>query len=134
MLGHFTYLVFELVWAVPVLTVQWIVGWRDLRAAGRTWIAGVLLPTVYLSLADGVAIRNGIWVFQRSRILGLGFAGVPVEEVLFFLVTNALVAQAVILVFARLRRMSAGSPRGSSSATSPSCLSEPVAGSRHARE
>lgn len=106
MFDRYTYLILELAWAVPVLTLQWIVGWRDLWRARRTWLVAVLLPSVYLSLADGVAIRNGIWIFQQRLILGINVGGVPIEEVVFFLATNALVVQSVILVAARLRRRS----------------------------
>lgn len=104
MLGRYTYLVFELSWAIPVLALQWAVGWRELWRARRVLAAAVLLPSAYLSMADGVAIQNGIWAFHRSRILGTGFGGVPLEEIVFFLLTNALVAQAVILVLAWFKR------------------------------
>jgi lycopene cyclase domain-containing protein len=108
--GRLTYLVLELGWALPVLILQWIVGWRDLWAARRALLVSVLLPSAYLTLADGVAIHNGIWRFHDSRILGVIVADVPIEEAIFFVLTNALVVQAVILVAARLKARGVGAP------------------------
>lgn len=107
---RFTYLVLELGWAIPVLALQWLVQWRDLWAARRIIPAAILLPSAYLTVADGVAIHNRIWTFHEDRILGLTVAGVPIEEAIFFLLTNALVVQAVILVSARLRARGVTAP------------------------
>jgi lycopene beta-cyclase len=103
-LGHATYLVFELLWALPVLALQAIVGGRGLVARGRVLVVAVLLPTIYLSIADSVAIAHGIWLIHGDRTAGLRLGNLPIEEVIFFLLTNAMVAQSVILVRERLRR------------------------------
>jgi lycopene beta-cyclase len=101
-MGQFTYIVFELAWGLPVLAVQWAVGHVYLRRARRTLAFAVLVPTLYLSLADGVAISQGIWTLHSDRILGVRVGAVPVEEMVFFLLTNAMVAQSVILLHAWL--------------------------------
>ncbi|GAC1444808.1 MAG: hypothetical protein NVSMB52_04540 [Chloroflexota bacterium] len=98
MLGHATYITFELVWAIPVLLVQWVAGWKILWPRRRTLLVALAIPTVYLSCADGVAIAQGIWTIHSDRILGIRFGDVPLEEVLFFLVTNAMVVHSVILL------------------------------------
>jgi lycopene beta-cyclase len=101
-MGQFTYLVFELAWGLPVLAVQWAVGHAYLRRAHRTLALSVLIPTLYLSLADGVAISQGIWTLHSDRIIGVRVGVVPLEEVVFFLLTNAMVVQSVILIHAWL--------------------------------
>lgn len=98
MMGHLTYLVFELAWALPVLTLQWLVGGVSLWRARRTLAMAVIFSTLYLTAADGVAISLRIWTLHSDRITGLRLGGVPVEEAIFFLLTNALVVQSVILV------------------------------------
>jgi lycopene cyclase domain-containing protein len=72
----------------------------------------VAVPTAYLSCADGVAIANGIWTLHTNRIVGLVLGNVPLEEVLFFLLTNAMVAQAVLLLEGRLARRPSSAVRG----------------------
>jgi lycopene cyclase domain-containing protein len=100
-LGHGTYLVFELAWGLPVLAVQWAVGWRRLRARWRPLVVALLLTTVYLVTADGVAIHAGIWTIHPSRTTDISLFAVPIEEMVFFLVTNAMVVQTVLLLWPR---------------------------------
>ncbi len=104
MLGPFTYLALLLGWALPVIAFQWAVGHACLRANGRVLAPGVLIPTVYLSLADGLAIRNGIWTLSPTLTLGLAPLGIPVEEALFFFLTNVMVVQGLILLRHRTGR------------------------------
>ncbi len=98
MFGHATYLVFELGWAAPVLIVHWLVGLRVLLGRLRLIAVAAGLPTVYLSAADGVAIHSGIWTLHADRVVGLLVGDVPIEEAVFFLLTNLMVVQSVLLL------------------------------------
>lgn len=60
-------------------------------------LVALVVPTAYLSCTDAVAIASGIWTLHGDRIIGLKFGNVPIEESLFFLLTNAMVVQSVIL-------------------------------------
>lgn len=92
----FTYLALELSWALPPILLQWLVGWRLLRQQRRAWLLGIVIPTVYLALADSTAL-GVVWTIHPAKSLGIYFGNVPLEEVLFFLLTNTLVVQSVIL-------------------------------------
>lgn len=98
MFGHFTYLTFELAWALPVLAVHWLLDRRRLRARLRLLVMVTVATTVYLTVADGVAIRAHIWMLHPDRLLGLSIGNVPIEESVFFLVTNLVVVQSLILL------------------------------------
>lgn len=98
MFGHLTYLVFELVWALPVVAIHWVLDAGRLIERLRVIAIATLVPTAYLTLADAVAIHEGIWTLHGSRILGIRIGNVPIEETVFFLVTNVLVVQSVILL------------------------------------
>ncbi|WP_251341753.1 lycopene cyclase domain-containing protein [Haloplanus halophilus] len=86
-----------LAWAAPVLALQWAVGAPQLWAHRRLVALGVLVPTTYLCVADRVAIEYGIWILSDRYTTGLAVAGLPVEEALFFLVTNCFVVQGLVL-------------------------------------
>ncbi|MFD1632646.1 lycopene cyclase domain-containing protein [Haloplanus ruber] len=86
-----------LVWAAPVLALQWAVGAPQLWARRRLVALGVLVPAAYLCVADRVAIEYGIWVLSAQYTTGRTLAGLPVEEALFFLVTNCFVVQGLVL-------------------------------------
>ena len=96
-MGHLTYLLMELAWALPVIAGQWMLGHRTLRARWRLLVIAVLIPTAYLSAADALAIRVGIWSLNPERTLGIWIGGLPLEEGVFFLLTNTMVIQGLLL-------------------------------------
>jgi lycopene beta-cyclase len=102
--SHFTYGVFELGWGVPVIAVQWIAGRKVLFAQWRTLTVSVALASIYLSVTDGIALSQHIWTLHGNRIVGVRIGDVPVEEIVFFVLTNCMVVQSILLVRAFLRR------------------------------
>ena len=74
----------------------------------RRWkvlIPGIVLPTLYLTLIDSIALHSGTWTISPAHSLNLflPIIGVPIEEAIFFLVTNTLLIQGMILFRARSR-------------------------------
>lgn len=92
-----TYLGLILAWAAPVLAGQWYFAGGEIWARRRVAALAIALPSVYLWIADAVAIRLGIWTISERYTLGLSAFGLPLEEATFFLVTNVLVVQGLIL-------------------------------------
>ncbi|WP_255151299.1 lycopene cyclase domain-containing protein [Halorarius halobius] len=95
--GPTLYLGAILAWAAPVLALQWGVGAPQLWAGRRTLAVGVGLPTLYLCVADRIALALGVWTLSPRYTTGIEVAGLPVEEGLFFLVTNLFVVQGLLL-------------------------------------
>jgi lycopene beta-cyclase len=108
------YLGLILAWAAPVLALQWPFIARAVSASRRTFFTAVAVPTLYLWAADRVAIGLGIWSISPEYTTGLHLLGLPMEEAVFFLVTNLLVVQGIILFlqpsFASVRRPLAVQP------------------------
>ena len=90
--GHALYLGLILAWAAPVLAgMSWIGSHKIWDERNRvTWTIAV--SSVYLWIADRTAIALGIWDITDETSLGLDPLGLPIEEALFFVVTNTLVA------------------------------------------
>jgi lycopene cyclase domain-containing protein len=93
-----TYLGWEMAWALPPLLLQILVGgdilWR------RRWLVGwVVVPAaLYLSCVDALAIHLGIWIIDPRQSLGWLIGGqLPIEELVFFLVTSALIGFGLVL-------------------------------------
>ncbi|UIO99200.1 lycopene cyclase domain-containing protein [Halobaculum sp. CBA1158] len=84
-------------WAAPVLALQWAVGAPQLWARRRLVALGTLVPALYLCLVDRIAIEYGIWILSERYTTGIHVAGLPVEEAVFFLVTNLFVVQGLVL-------------------------------------
>ncbi|EMA31057.1 lycopene cyclase domain-containing protein [Halobiforma nitratireducens] len=85
-----------LFWAGPILAIQWAFGLTYLRDVWPTVLVGVGVPTLYLWVADRVAIGLGIWEISGTHTVGYTLLGLPVEEALFFLVTNVFVVQGIV--------------------------------------
>jgi lycopene cyclase domain-containing protein len=102
MTGRWTYLAHLLVWTLPLLLGQAaLLRWRYGADTGRV-LAAVLPPalviTLWLVAADHLAIDVGIWRFAPDLHLGVRLGAVPIEEALFFLITNLLVAFGLALL------------------------------------
>jgi len=87
-----------LAWAGPVLAIQWGFAWTVLVRHWRQVTLGVVVPTLYLSVADRYAIGAGIWYIAPEYSTGLTVGGLPVEEGLFFLATNVFLVQGLFLL------------------------------------
>jgi lycopene beta-cyclase len=92
------YLGLILVWAGPILALQWLFGGSQLWVRKRLWLTAILVPTLYLWIADRIAIGQGIWSISEVYTTGLKLWGLPLEEATFFLVTNCLVVQGLLLL------------------------------------
>ncbi|MCQ4334144.1 lycopene cyclase domain-containing protein [Natronomonas sp. F2-12] len=86
-----------LVWAGPILAIQWAFGWPHLVRARRTVALGIGVPTVYLWFVDWYAITNGLWTISTTYTVGIAAFGLPIEEMLFFLITNVFIVQGLVL-------------------------------------
>lgn len=96
-----TYLFLELVWALPPIALQWAFGGDILWRNRRLVLLSIVPLTLYLSGADALAIGAGTWTIDPAQSTGLLLGGVlPIEEFLFFGLTNILITFGLTLVWA----------------------------------
>jgi lycopene cyclase domain-containing protein len=93
-----TYLTLILFWALIPVMIQLAVGGDVLLENWRCWLAGLLPPTLYLWVADALAIKSGTWTIDPQQTTGLMLASLPVEEMLFFFMTNLLIVNGMVLI------------------------------------
>lgn len=92
-----TYLALILVWALPPILLQLVFGADFLIAQWRILTLAILLPTIYLWFVDALAIRWSTWTIDPIQTTGIKLGLLPIEEMLFFLVTNILIVFGVTL-------------------------------------
>lgn len=85
-------------WACPVLAGMW--AWKgdviwNLRSL---LLKAVVPPTLYLWVVDRIAIGLEIWTISSETSLGWNPLGLPIEEAVFFLVTNLLSVKGLFLL------------------------------------
>lgn len=114
------YLALILVWALLPLALQLAYGADILLANVRLLAAAIIPPTLYLWLVDALAITDGTWTINPAQTTGFRLGPLPVEEMLFFLMTNVIIAYGITLMlspagahrFTGLRARLGGRPRG----------------------
>jgi lycopene cyclase domain-containing protein len=96
-----TYLALELVWALPPIGLQLAFGADILWSHRRSLILAIVPLTIFLSTADAMAINWGTWTINPVKSLNIQIGGIlPLEEILFFLLTNILVTFGLTLIWA----------------------------------
>lgn len=84
-----------LLWTLPVLTFLFVIsGIRTNFIYHRilATVASVLIPTIYLCVIDSIAICAGTWhINEMTSLTVFLWRGLPIEEAVFFLVTNIMV-------------------------------------------
>ncbi len=95
------YLGLELIWALPPIALQLAAGADILWRYRRPVLLTLLGVTLYLCAADFLAIRAAVWTISPEQSLGAFIGGVlPVEEVVFFMLTNMLLVFGLTLALA----------------------------------
>ncbi|KAH7078593.1 Lycopene beta-cyclase [Paraphoma chrysanthemicola] len=91
--GKGTYAGLILVWAAPILLLQWSLAYQFILGLPLTnTVLPIVLPTIYLWAVDTLALRRGTWVISSGTKYGVHlWDGLEIEEALFFLVTNMLI-------------------------------------------
>ncbi|CCG84997.1 protein of unknown function [Taphrina deformans PYCC 5710] len=84
-----------ILWTLPVLiflfTITGITN-KFIYSRVAPTVFAIILPTLYLCIIDSIAIRAGTWHINEKTSLELFvWSGLPIEEAIFFLVTNTMV-------------------------------------------
>lgn len=97
-----TYLALELGWALPPIMLQLGFGADILWRYRKLVMLSIVPLTLYLSFADLLAIHWGTWTIDPAQSLHILLGGIlPVEELIFFLITNTLVTFGITLIMAK---------------------------------
>ncbi|WP_309242982.1 lycopene cyclase domain-containing protein [Hyalangium versicolor] len=104
--SRWAYLAHLLIWTVPLILLQLLALAQHYRRRTGAVLRAVLPPAFlvggYLAVADHLAISAGIWNFGEGKHLGVYVGAVPLEEVLFFVLTSLLVSLGLALFTALL--------------------------------
>lgn len=98
-----TYLSITLFWAFPAIFPQLLYGADILWHYRKQVSLAILVPGTYLSLMDIVALKETTWSIAKDQTTGILFFGIlPLEEVVFFYITNVLIVFGMTLLLAEL--------------------------------
>jgi lycopene beta-cyclase len=96
---RWTYLSIILFWAMPPIIIQGLFGADILWHYRNLVFWAIFIPGLYLSLMDIVALTETTWSISPSQTTGILFFGIlPLEEVVFFFITNILITFGMTLL------------------------------------
>jgi putative membrane protein len=102
------YLALILSWALLPVLLQVAFG-ADLLWRNRRLVLLALVPTtLYLWVVDTLAIRSGTWTIDPDQTTGWMVGPLPIEEMVFFFITNLLIVFGMTLFLAAGSRERAG--------------------------
>lgn len=97
-----TYLALLFVWALVPAMIQVAFGADILWRRRRIILLSILPMTLYLAAADKLAITSGTWTISPDQSIGIKLLGrLPLEELLFFFMTNTLITLGITLVMSQ---------------------------------
>ena len=101
--AQWTYLSILLFWALPPIFVQLLFGADILWHYRKLVFWGIVVPASYLSLIDIIALKETTWSISMSQTTGVLFFGIlPLEEVVFFFITNMLITLGMTLLLSNV--------------------------------
>ena len=93
-----TYLSLTLAWALLPIMLQVAFGGDILWQQRRLIALGIIPATLYLGISNSLAIDSGTWTINPEKTVNIHLGGkLPLEEGLFFLLTNTLIALGMTL-------------------------------------
>src|SRR5215208_1733245 len=103
--AKWTYLSIILFWALPPIIIQLLFGADILWHYRKLVFWSIFVPGAYLSLMDIMALKDTTWSISPTQTTGILFFGIlPLEEVLFFFITNTLLTFGMTLLLADVSR------------------------------
>lgn len=103
--AHYEYLCLILIWSLPVIFLQWFVGAKYFLNNAKLFVFSIVPVTLYLWACDTFAIHSGIWRISSLQTTGIKVGSLPIEEAIFFLVTNVMVSLGLIFFLAMESRV-----------------------------
>lgn len=52
----------------------------------KRFLAALTFPFVLFVIIDAIAVKRDLWTFNKAYVTGIYFFGLPIEEILFFMV------------------------------------------------
>ncbi len=96
-----TYLALILAWALLPIMLQTSFGFDTIWHHRRLVLTVLALAIGYLAIADAIAINAGTWTIDPEQTVGVLLGGIlPLEELVFFIITNVLLTFGMTLVMA----------------------------------
>ena len=96
MFGHYTYLIYTLIFTLSPIVLIWIHDYPMMRK--NLTVIGIvaLLSAVYQVVVDPFAESWHAWFFGNDKILGIWIGNFPIENTVFFVLVSIAITSFVL--------------------------------------
>ena len=94
------YAVLILVWAGPVILVQWLIGLDVLLRRWKVWIASIVALSAFMLFVDGTAITNRSRILNTTQTTGgmIPVLNMPTEQAFLVVALVTMCVQGMMLM------------------------------------
>ncbi|MCC7207225.1 MAG: lycopene cyclase domain-containing protein [Anaerolineae bacterium] len=94
------YVVLVLVWAGPVILIQWLIGLDLLLRRWKVWIPSIVAVSAFMLFVDGTAITGRSRILNPTQTTGgmLPIVNMPVEQAVLVIALVTMCVQGMVLM------------------------------------
>lgn len=96
MFGHFSYLVYMLIFTFIPIGILWWKNFKFLRKNIKIVLITVFIGIIYQIIVDPFAESWGAWFFTEEKILNILMLNFPVENLIFIILISIAISSAVL--------------------------------------
>ena len=101
MFGRFTYLVYTIIFTIPLIVGTWIYYWNILKRKIKVITFLVVIMSTYGSIFMTLALHIKAWSYASDKFLGIYFLGVVVEDIIWWMLILFLEVSAIIVLMVK---------------------------------
>lgn len=98
----YEYLLWLLIFALLPLVILWIIKFRDLMKYKLVFFLAPIGSLIFSVPWDIIAVKEGIWFYKDSNIIGIWLFGLPIEEYIFIIFVTLLFAIITVLLWKKI--------------------------------
>ena len=94
--GHFSYLVYMLIFTLIPIGILWVKNFQFLKKNIKIVWMTVFIGVIYQFIIDPFAGSWGTWFFTKEKILGIWILNFPIEDLIFIILILIAISSAVL--------------------------------------
>ena len=95
----YEYPIWLLLFVFLPLTILWILKFKVLKKYKKVFFLVLLISIIFSYPWNYIALKEKIWYFTESNVIGLGLFGLPIEEWSYTVFTILLISSIAILLW-----------------------------------
>ena len=96
--GHYTHLITTLIFAGPVVLIEWFIGFKTLKKYIKVIMITIGVSIIAALVGNLAALAWNMWYYPQDKNLGILISGVIIEQYIFAILSTVAVASATLIL------------------------------------